>query len=333
MHPLYCGIEVSAKTLDICLSLPSGGNAKHQVLNTPAGHRQLASWVLRHEHPVRACMEATGVYGLDLALSLDENPSIEIMVANPRAARRFAEALMRRAKTDGVDAEMLRQFAERMPFVPWQPPSSEILALRAITRRIQSLTQLCAGEKNRLHAAKVSRTTPSVVTSSIRRQIRNLTREIDRLGQQAIDLIQQHDELKARHQLLLTIPGIGQKTAPLLLAELGALPEGLEPRQWVAHAGLDPKPRESGSSLCKPRQISKAGNKRIRAALYMPALVAVRCDPHLRAFYQKLQQRGLEPIQALVAVMRKLLHAINGIWCSDQDFDARKLLPNIQIQP
>lgn len=328
MEFIACGIEVSAQCLELCLAHPSGDLEHRQVSNTRAGHKQVVAWLERCERPVRACMEATGVYGLDLALRLSASTGLELMVANPRAARRFAEALMTRAKTDRVDAQVLCRFAERMPFDPWQPPASESLTLRALTRRIQSLTEQCTREKNRLHAAKASRCTPTSVCRSLMRQIRALSREIDRLGQEVLRHILNYPELERRYRLLLTIPGIGRKSAAALLGELAVLPPDLDPRQWVAHAGLDPKPCESGTSLRKPRRISRTGNARLRKALYMPALVARRWSPHCRAFHQRLVDRGLRPIQAIVALMRKLLHAIHGVWKHQRPFDGERLFPS-----
>ncbi len=322
-----CGLEVAARTLEACLQVRGAGPRHRQVANTPTGHAKLVRWLQRQAPSVRVCLEATGVYGLDVALTLEATPGIEVMVANPRAARRFAEAMMQRAKTDRIDAEMLCEFAERMPFEPWRPPSEQSLALRSIARRIRALTHQRTGEKNRLHAALASTTTPATVVASLRRQIRSLGREIERLDTQALQLIESDEELRRRYRLLLTAPGIGHKSALQLLGELATLPDGLDPRQWVAHAGLDPRPVESGTSVRKPRRISKNGNRRLRAALYMPALVAVRCSPQIAGFYQQLQQRGLRPIQALVAVMRKLLHAIYGLWTHNQPFDADKLIP------
>ena len=95
-------------------------------------------------------------------------------------------------------------------------------------------------------------------------------------------------------------------------------------RQWVAHAGLDPRHAESGSSLHKPARISKAGNKYLRAALYMPALVAIQHEPNVAAFYDKLVASGKTKMQAIIAVMRKLLHAIFGMLKHGADFDGRK---------
>ncbi len=103
------------------------------------------------------------------------------------------------------------------------------------------------------------------------------------------------------------------RSAMQVLAELGVLADDLRPEQWVAHAGLDPRPEESGTSLSAPRRISKQGNARLRAALFYPAMSAVRFDPNVRAFYESLLARGKRKIQAIIAVMRKLLHAFWGM--------------------
>ena len=116
-----------------------------------------------------------------------------------------------------------------------------------------------------------------------------------------------------------------RSSAVHLLAELTLLPVGMDVRQWVAYAGLDPHEYTSGTSVHKKVRISKAGNQHLRRALYMPALVAVQHQPHLRAFYQHLIQRGQTQMQALVATMRKLLHAIFGLFKHDQFFHGPKV--------
>ena len=98
----------------------------------------------------------------------------------------------------------------------------------------------------------------------------------------------------------------------------------MSPRQWVAHAGLDPRHYESGSSVRAATRISKVGNRHLRAALFMPAMVAARYEPRVKAYYEKLIARGKKPIQAVVAVMRKLLHAIHGMFHNDAVFEGTK---------
>jgi len=109
-----------------------------------------------------------------------------------------------------------------------------------------------------------------------------------------------------------------------LLAELLVLPDDLAAPQWVAHAGLDPRQYESGSSVSRPARISRVGNSHLRRALFFPAMVSARSEPHVRAYYEHLLARGKKPLQANVAVMRKLLHAIHGMFSSQSTFRGEK---------
>ena len=142
--------------------------------------------------------------------------------------------------------------------------------------------------------------------------------------QPPLDKVLQLQAITRRMNHLLSIPGIAQTSALRLIAELAVLPADMKAPQWVAQAGLDPRPKESGNSIHPPRRITKAGNKYLRAALYMPALVAIRFQPQVKAFYEKLITAGKKPLQAIIAVMRKLLHAIWGVWNYNQDFDRQK---------
>ncbi len=116
-----------------------------------------------------------------------------------------------------------------------------------------------------------------------------------------------------------------------LLGELALLAPNLTVRQWVAHSGLDPAHHDSGSSVHRRARISRAGNRYLRRALYMPALVAVRHDPHLRAFYHALIARHKAKLQALMAVARKMLHAIFGMFRGRTDYDGSRLFPELEL--
>lgn len=309
------GIDVSAKTFTIALDQ----DKSFSLANTPAGHEQIVQRLRGRE--ARVCIESTGTYGLDLALAL-HRAGIPVMVLNPRAARHFAQALMKRSKTDPVDAHTLREFAERMRFKPWIPPSSELLELRAIARRIGSVTQMMTEEKNRLHAA-TSTAELQCIRNDIEVNIRHFERRIERLERQAESLVGQHPELQEVFRRLTSVKGIALTSAIRIYGELCVLPADMTARQWVAHAGLDPRHVESGTFKGQTR-ISKAGNAHLRAALYMPALTSIRFEPHVRAFRDQLVARGKEKLQAVVAVMRKLLHAIHGMLRNGTDFDGAK---------
>jgi transposase len=211
-----------------------------------------------------------------------------------------------------------------MPFQSWQPPAQEILDLRAISRRISALTIAITQERCRLHAAKRQNELTSAVADDIAIHLDHLTESIERLSDRALEIIRRSSNLRWRYDLLVSVRGIANASAIRILAELAVLPPDMSPRQWLAHAGLDPRHYESGSSVHKPSRISKTGNKHLRSALYMPALVPIRNEPNIAAFYNKLIRSGKKPMQANVAVMRKLLHSIYGMFNHKQDFRGHK---------
>ena len=172
------------------------------------------------------------------------------------------------------------------------------------------------------------RTSPSrrrrSIRESIGRHIDAINAEIASLTESALEVVRPDATLSSRFAHLVSVKGIAQASAITLLAELSVLPADMSPRQWVAHSGIDPRHFESGSSVRGAVRISKVGNRHLRAALFLPAMVASQHEPRVRAFYQKLLARGKKPMQALVAVMRKLLHAIHGMFQHDADFDGTK---------
>lgn len=316
------GIDVSQDELDV--SAHSAG-AVHtaRFANTAAGHRQLLKWLRRYRGLVTIALEATGLYSLDVALAL-HGAGHAVMVVNPRAARDFARALLQRTTTDPIAAATLREFAARMPFVPWQPPAPEIRELRAVARRIAALVAERAAEKNRLHALSATQDTPGVVRRDVAGNIRALTRRVTQLLRASRTLIGATPALQRPYEQLRSIKGIGPASAVAVLGEVLALPADMTAKQWVAHAGLDPRWQKSGTSVQTKVRISKQGNSRLRAALYMPALVARRWQPNVAAFGDKLAARHLLPLQVLAAVMRKLLHAIHGMFRTNTTFQGEK---------
>jgi transposase len=212
-----------------------------------------------------------------------------------------------------------------MPFRAWTRPTENQLELWAIARRLEALTAQRAAEKNRQHAAGLSHAVPVVVRREIASSLRFLERSIARLQREAQRRIAADVPMQRRYELLCSIPGVGAVSAIHTLGELALLPEDRDVRQWVAYAGLDPRECRSGTSVHKRVRISKVGNRHLRRALYMPALVASRRQPHLREFYERLQRRGKNKSQALMAVARNLLHAIYGMFRTLKPFDGSLL--------
>jgi transposase len=317
------GIDVANETFDI--QRRCGEAIVHRTFaNTKSGHQQATAWLRRGGKRVRVCLEATGIYHLQLALALDRAPGVELMVLNPRAARRFAQAQMVRGKTDKVDALVLLHYLIRMPFKPWCAPDQQQLVLQSMAHRLAQLTKEQARERSRLHAAKRAGPHTREAQHDICVHLRYLERRYQQLEAKAIALMKQHGTMAEDLELVDTVPGFAETAAMQVLAEVGVLPDDLQPQQWVAQAGLDPKPDESGTSVYSPRHISKEGNAKMRAALFFPSMSACRCDPNVRAFYDKLVARGMTKKAAQTAVMRKLLHSIWGILKHRQPWDGNK---------
>ncbi len=264
---VFVGIDVSAQDLAVAVHTDGQFEAVRSFANTAAGHRHLLGYLGRHRHPVRVCVEASGNYSLDLCFTLQAAKGVELSVVNPRLARRFAESLGTRSKTDPVDARALCLYAQRMPPVPWRPPSAASLKLRGITRAIEALTRMLVQQKAREHAAGVSQALPRLVVAEFKRHERYLEQRIERLRREAVRIIRRDADLGRQFRLLQTTPGVAQVSALQLLGELAVLPATLDARQWVAHSGLDPRQHRSGTSVEWAPRLSKLGNRRLRRAL------------------------------------------------------------------
>ena len=167
--------------------------------------------------------------------------------------------------------------------------------------------------------------TPDIVVTQTQDLINTLENQIVVFRHRALEILHKDEEIQKSYALIRSVKGIADASAIQLLGELLTMPKDLTVEQWVAYAGLDPRHFESGSSVSKKAKISKAGNRYIRQVLYMPALVASRCEPHIVAYYQHLQEtRGLQKIQAICAIMRKMLHAIYGMFQNAMPSDGRK---------
>jgi transposase len=213
----------------------------------------------------------------------------------------FAKALLQRSKTDELDAEVMLEFARRMPFVTWRPPSPHRLDLRTLMRRITALKLASQQEQNRLHSVSQSAEITPWIHKDIQLHLVQLERHVEKLEQRAETIVAADPELARQFRHLISVRGIGRTSALHILAQLVVLAPEMTARQWVAHAGLDPHHHDSGTSIHKPARITRAGNRYLRAALFMPALVATQHDPNVRAFYQKLVNRGKAKMQAIVA--------------------------------
>ena len=316
---LFAGIDVGAEELILVIRKNGKPFDPQKFTNTPADRTRLVKKLVKLPGII-VCLEATGVYHFDLSLALHD-AAVLLMVVNPKAAHNFAKVLMKNSKTDAVDANTLAEYAARMDFVAWTRPSNETIALRSFARGIDALTCQKAVAKNHLHALTATSETPKAMLKDVKLAIAQLQKRIDRLMAEALILIGKHPNLERILTLLTGIKGIGNTSAIALMGELLLLPPDLSHREWLKFAGHDPRAFDSGKSVHKKTRISKAGNRHIRSALYMPALSAKQHDKHVKAYFQHLVANGKKPLQAVCAIMRKLLHAIHGMLKKDESFD------------
>ena len=311
----FIGIDVAKDTLVVCL-LTGKGRETSSIANTGKGFHQLHHWLKKHRATdAHVCLEATGIYGLEVAQFLHDKGYL-VSVVNPARIKAFASSQMRRSKTDPIDAEVIADFCQALQPNRWTPPEPAWYELRALMRHWEDLVQTRQQASNRLET-----TTSPLVRTQLQQQIALLEAQIEQLKTQTRDHLKQHPDLKRQTDLLTSIPGIGDLTAWRLVAEVRALTAFEDVGQLVAYVGLDPTRHDSGTSVRGSRSISRKGRAGLRAALYMPALTAMKYNPMVAAVAERLKARGKLPKQIIVAAMRKLLHLAFGILKSGQPFD------------
>ena len=320
----YFGNDTGNKSLDVVVRKKGKSLKCVTFNNTPDGHEAILKY-LRKQKVTHVGIEASGYYHLVMALALDDTTNIEVMIINPRASKYFARAMMQNIKTDASDAKLLAQFVERMDFVNWKSPVADVFAIRTCGRRLTSLGKEKTKTKNQLHAFSRTRRTPSVVIDDIQLSIRQIESQIGNLITHALRLIKNTEILNERYLRLISLKGVADKTAIKLMGEFGVLAADMSAKQWVAHAGMFPRLFESGSSVKKRTGIGKTGNHYIREALYMAALSATRYDPNIRAFFQHMvNDNGLTKLQAVCAVMRKMILSMHSMLKENKPFDGQR---------
>jgi len=317
MTATILGIDVSKASLDVVLLVP-GQNAQATTYdNTLAGFKQLGKWLRNHKaKQVHACLEATGAYGDDVAQYLYD-AGHTVSVVNPARIKAYAASQLQRNKTDRLDAALIADFCLTQQPPAWTPPDPAWRELRALARHLMDLKDMRQQERNRLAAGVTSAT----VRHTLVAHIAFIQQQIDDLEQYIRDHIDHHPDLKRQRDLLESIPGIGDLTAALLVAELADLRRFEHVEQVVAFAGLNPRQRQSGSSVRGQAHLSKMGNPSVRRLLYFPAISARRCNPLIASWCDQLAARGKTKMQVIGAAMRKLLVLAYGVLKSGQPFD------------
>lgn len=320
---IFVGLDIGSRTSIAGVRKDGRPAGQWEIAQTPAG-RKAAVKKLKSLKPKSIVMEATGIYYLDLAIDLHA-ADLPVSVINPKSFHNFAKLMLQNNKNDAIDAQLLSEYAERMTPRLWTPPSPAQLELRALGRHINRLVGHRVRAKNELHALQATNTTIPMLIEDQEEAIASLDERIERLRKAGRDLIAQCPILNQQYQQLVAAPGMGAVSVLAILAELTTLPEMLKSSQVSRYAGLDVRQTQSGTSVDKPGRLGKTGNAYLRAAMYMPAMTAIRHDPYAKGFYETLLSRGKKKMQAIAAVMRKYL---TGAWAcmrGDEPFDTAKL--------
>lgn len=322
LHRKPLGIDIGKHSFHAALLSGQKQRAKTaEFANTPEGFEQLAQWLTSQRAKlVHACLEATNIYGHALATDLLERGH-QVSIVNPMRIKGYAKSQLTRTKNDQADAGLIARFCRDLRPSLWHPLPEDILQLRKFSRRLDALEQMMTQEKNRLDLCGEQDELRDAIVA-----------HIDFLQTQAIAVkkslkavIRDHDNLAKQHQLLISIPGIGDHTAAIVLAELGSIELFSAARQLAAFAGLTPRESLSGTSVRGKTRLCKVGNSRLRKALYFPALTNIRYEPSMQRFRERLLKRGKNKMQAVGAIMHKLIRIIYGVLKSQTPFDPLKL--------
>ncbi len=312
------GLDVGKRELHAVL-LQDDRAASKSVPNSPTGIAQLQTSLKNRRvvSRVHVCLEATGGWSEDVAIALNE-AGHTVSLVNPSRIRAFAQSEMVRTKTDRVDAASIARFCRMRVPEAWRPPAPVIRTLQGLVRRYQSLIEMRTEEQNRLGAPIVT----APVKASITAMLEHLECELEPVDREIAQLFDQHPPLRRQRDLLLSIPGIGETTAARILGEMPNIVEFRDVKAVSAFAGLCPQHYESGS-IRRPSRLAKSGNADLRQALYWPAISAMRYNAILRAFADRLRERGKANMTIIAAVMRKLLTLAYGVLKSGRAFDPR----------
>lgn len=311
----FLGIDVAKEKLD-CLWLRDTESLKIKTKvfpNQPKGFSDLKAWLKKNVtdelSEIHVTLEPTGVYHEPLAYALLEM-GVNISIVNPAKVREFSNSLGSKNKTDKKDSMMLARYGVMAKPRLWQPEPTEIRELKALLARLSALQADLQRELNRMEKAQISQASQAVI-ESIDMMIQGLRKEVARVEKQINDHIDQNPDLKRDREFLKSIPAVANVVSREMLVLLRSR-DFEYAGQASAFIGLVPRLWESGTMKGRTT-LSKNGSSRIRAMLYMAAVVAIRHNPDIKRQYERLLSAGKTKMQAIGAAMRKLVQICYGV--------------------
>lgn len=308
---IIVGIDVSKASFEAYMQ----GKAR-SFANTKSGFGQLLKWSKGAD---RYVMEATGAYHFALADTLHA-AGCGVAVVNPRMASHYARAMGLCHKTDRADAKVLAIYAERNDVPAYVPEPAALRRVRKLSRHRERIVQGVCVLKRQLSEPELD----SFESKQLKAQMKLLKEQLKKLEREVLDAIVADERLATSFALLLSIPGLGQITAITLLAESGDIGRFPSAKHLASYAGVNPRLKESGTSLRAKPKMSKSGSSTMRKALYMSAMAAIRKDGPCKALFVRLQERGHTRMSALGAVMHKQLRIAYGVCSTKVPFSSER---------
>lgn len=317
---IYIGIDISKIHFDAATHASIDEKALHKRFeNTQKGYRAFLKWIKAQKaESVKTCMEATSCYFEGLATFLYEQ-NIFVSVHNPYAIKAFAKGKLQRCKSDKADAFIIAEFAAVMDIRAWQPTPEELRELRDLVDRTEVLKATKQAEQNRLERFQFAKGS-SIVKKDIKAFISFLEKKIDHLNKEVKDLIKNSKTLAEQSKLLKSIISVGDEVAKQVLSKIN-IDQFENAKQLAAFIGLSPTTQSSGSSIRRNGTLSKMGSKALRKTLYLPTINAMKNNPIIKAFADRLLLKGKSKMLVIGACMRKMVHIIFGVLKNKTAFD------------
>ncbi len=323
-YDLFVGIDIAAVSVAVSwIAPPAAPTAAWTIDQTPEGYALLHRRLVATKVPpgrILVVMEATGSYWMTLATTL-VGAGFAVSVINPAQAHAFAKALLKRAKTDAIDAQTLAQLAATLQPTCWSPPPAIYHELQQRLAQRDTLLDLRTQVRNQLHALQHGPVVIATVRERMEELIATFDAQLDVVDAEIRAVIVQDEEWAAAATRLQTIPGIGLLTAAWLLTTTLNFTTCPTPEAAAAYAGLAPYERRSGTSVRAYPTIGHTGNGRLREALYMATLSATRHNPLIKPFFDRLRAAGKPRKVARCAAARKLLHIAWAVATKGQVFN------------
>jgi transposase len=321
MSKVVLGIDVSKGALSLALLKNNKFYCK-TVDNSDSGFREILKFLVeKSAGKPEIYLESTGSYS-EMVSDFFVDRNFEVKVVNPLKIHSFSKAKLSRNKTDKADAKLIAEYGSKFDEPSYRRSDPDIKELRALYRCSLALKEQAASCKNHLEHKNVM---PEFVVSTWKTTLNNINQQLKSIKKRINEIISASKDLSDKFNNLISIPGIAETTAVAVLAEIGTIDRFLSARQLAAYIGVTPRHKNSGTSVHSKPSIAKIGNTITRKALYLPAMTAMRCNEAFAKFAAALKKREKLGKQIIVAIMRKMIHAIFGVLKNNSKFNEKSL--------